>query len=111
MVEDKPWTKRMGGAGRWHNSGVVAFRGKPDILRKWEEACRKKPSRGDQETLHELLSFSPLMKLQHISDVPNIYNWLRVQIDNDGQDNSKKLAMHWTGEKGKNVIRKKIYNG
>lgn len=114
MVEDKPWSKRMGygpnSQVRWHNSGVVAFRNKPPILAKWEEACRKKPSRGDQETLHEMLSFSPLMKLQHVSDVPNIYNWLRVQLV-DGEDSSKKLAMHWTGNRGKNVIKKKIYNG
>ena len=115
MVEDKPWSKRMGQGPnsqiRWHNSGVVAFRNKPDILGSWERTCRKNPSRGDQETLHEMLSFSPLMKLQHIADAPNIYNWLRLQLENDGQDSSKKIAMHWTGERGKQTIRKKIYNG
>jgi len=107
MVEDKPWSKRRG--EKWHNSGVVAFRGKPPMLKKWVEQCSVSPKVGDQEVLHEILSISPLMRLQHITDLPNKYNWMRIQLL-DGMDSSKKLAMHWTGQKGKDKIRKIIYN-
>lgn len=107
MVEDKPWTTRM--REKWHNSGVVAFKGTPPILKTWVEACSRNPKQGDQEVLHELVSLSPLMRMQHISDVPNVYNWLRVQLL-DGQDDPNKIAMHWTGLKGKQKIEKMIYN-
>lgn len=109
MVEDKPWSRRRG--EKWHNSGVVAIRDKPQILHKWANDCRKKPKVGDQEVLHDIVNLTPLMRLQYISDLPNIYNWLRIQIDNDGQDNPNKLAMHWTGRKGKDIIKKRMYNG
>ena len=108
MVEDKPWSKRRG--EKWHNSGVVAFRGKPAMLKKWVEQCSVSPKVGDQEVLHELLSISPLMRLQHITVLPNKYNWLRIQLL-DGMDSGNKLAMHWTGQKGKDKIRKMMYNG
>lgn len=107
MVEDRPWSKRRG--EKWHNSGVVAFRDKPPILKAWMDACAKNPQQGDQEVLHEMVRVSPLMRMQHISDVPNIYNWLRVQLL-DNEDHPNKLAMHWTGFKGKEKIKKLIYN-
>ena len=103
MVEDKPWSKRRG--EKWHNSGVVAIRGKPPILKRWMLECVRNPQVGDQEVLHELLRGTPMLKLMHISDLPNIYNWLRLQLI-DGQDSSKKLCMHWTGLKGKEYIKK-----
>jgi hypothetical protein len=106
MVEDKPWSKRTGEL--WHNSGVVAVKGKPKILYDWEHVCRTRPVQGDQETLHLMLD-TPLKKLAAVNSVPNIYNWLRVQIL-DGEDNPNKLAMHWTGFKGKNEIRKIMYH-
>lgn len=108
MVEDKPWTRRRG--ERWHNSGVVAIDGKPPILKKWLLECTRNPKVGDQEVLHEILSGSPMLKLMHIVDLPDIYNWLRLQLV-DGYDSDKKLCMHWTGPKGKNQIRKLIDNG
>jgi len=108
MVEDKPWSKRRG--EKWHNSGVIAIRGKPAMLHKWANECRGKPNVGDQEVLHSIVNLNPLMRLTHISDIPNIYNWLRIQII-DGEDSPNKLAMHWTGQKGNDVIRKKMYNG
>ena len=108
MVEDKPWSKRRG--EKWHNSGVVAIRGKPAMLHKWANECRGRPKVGDQEVLHDIVNLNPLMRLTHITDLPNIYNWLRIQTI-DGEDSNKKLAMHWTGQKGNDVIRKKMYNG
>jgi hypothetical protein len=109
MVEDRPWTKRRG--EKWHNSGVVGVRGKPPILVQWTDQCKAKPSVGDQEVLHEMVRYDPLTRMRFISDVPNIYNWLRLQVTHDNENSFKKLCMHWTGEKGKNEIRKMIYNG
>ena len=105
MVEDKPWSKRRGET--WHNSGVYGIIGKPNILNKWIESCEKGIAKGDQEVLHELVKINPLMRLMHIATLPNIYNWLRIQLI-DGQDNPNKLIMHWTGEKGKQVIKGKM---
>ena len=101
----KPWTKRSG--EQWHNSGVVAFEGKPEILKRWVRAIETDPQRGDQETLHKMLP-TPLDKLINIVDIPNKYNWLRVQLENDKEDSKDKLIMHWTGKKGKDRIREKI---
>lgn len=106
MVEDRPWSKRRG--EKWHNSGVIAMRGKPPILKKWIENCMT-GSVGDQEVLHGMLRGNDITRMQHISDLPNIYNWLRLDIL-DGKDSKKKLAMHWTGQKGNDVIRKLMYN-
>lgn len=107
MVEDKPWSKRRGET--WHNSGIVGIKGKPPILHSWVQACKSQPRVGDQEVLHEMVRESPLKRMQHITSLPNIYNWLRLQIL-DGQDDPNKLCMHWTGQKGKNEIRKIMYN-
>jgi len=52
----------------------------------------------------------PLKKRIYIEDLPNIYNWLRIQLL-DGHDSSKKKIMHWTGAKGKEHIRGLIRNG
>ena len=79
---------------------------KPQVLRAWVGAVKKNPEVGDQEVLHSILD--PLLKLTHINDLPNIYNWLRLQLENDKQDNPNKLVMHWTGRKGKEVIRKLV---
>ena len=102
MVCDRPWTKRS--KQTWYNSGVVAFKDKPKILEKWVEAVRKNPVRGDQETLHLLLE-TPLDQMIYITELPNKYNWLRVQLQNDKQDSKDKLVMHWTGRKGKDKIK------
>jgi len=108
MVEDKPWSIRTGET--WHNSGVVAIKNKPQILTSWAQACIDNPIQGDQETLHSLIRDNPILRIGTIVSLPNIYNWLRVQLENDGHDNPNKLAMHWTGYKGKLMIRKLMYN-
>lgn len=110
MSEDKPWTKRMGGGGTWYNSGVVAFEDCPQILLNWAKEVETNPTRGDQETLHFMLS-DPLSKRIHITDLPNEYNWLRLQLEHDNQDSVKKKAIHWTGNKGKDRIKGMIENG
>jgi len=102
MVEDKPWSKRRGET--WHNSGIVAFKYTPVILRKWVQWVKERPQVGDQEVLHEILKMD-LNRLIHITDLPNKYNWLRLQVL-DGDEGQGKLVLHHTGRKGKDEIRK-----
>lgn len=100
MAIDNPWTKRMG--QKTHNSGVVAFMNKPQILTKWAEACVTSTERGDQEQLHAMLD--PLSKAVHIEDLPNKFNYLRIDfLDKNTVPDIR--AVHWTGEKGKAKIR------
>ena len=109
MVEDKPWTKRrpdMRGL-LYYNSGIVAFNGDPQILHQWAYNVEKNPQQGDQETLHAMME-SPLSQRVYITDLPNEYNWLRLQLEHDNQDSNKKKAIHWTGPKGKEKIRSKM---
>ncbi len=105
MAEDKPWTKRRG--HKWHNSGVVGFIDKPIILSQWAGAVRKSHDKapeefwGDQEILDSILS--PITKISYIQDLPNEYNVMRLQLK-DGYSGKIRI-MHWTGQKGKEIIR------
>lgn len=101
MVEDLPWSTRRG--EKWHNSGVVAFTGRPNILDEWAAAVAVNPQVGDQEVLHTLVR-DPMRRMIHITDLPREYNTLRLDvIDNTVPANVK--VMHWTGGKGKQVIK------
>lgn len=107
MVCDRPWTKRTGET--WYNSGVVGFIEKPEILKKWVDAIHDNINgRGDQEILHFNVLGNQINQLIYIEELPNIYNWLRLQLHNDHENSDKKLIVHWTGIKGKDVIRDKI---
>ena len=101
MVEDKPWSKRRGEI--WYNSGIVGFVDKPNILKQWAIRVEQAPTVGDQETLHEMLN--PITQLTYINPLPNEYNWLRIQFENDNQIPKKAKVIHWTGRKGKDRIR------
>lgn len=105
MVQDIPWTNRRGEI--WHNSGVVGVENHPQVLTAWANAVSIIPAPGDQEVLHQLIGQDPLRRRIYITDLPNKFNWLRLQLL-DGQDSPKKLVMHWTGQKGKDVIREKM---
>jgi len=107
MVEDKPWTKRRGDSRglQYYDSGIVAFKDSPVILHQWAKNIEKSPQQGDQEVLHSMME-SPLNQRIYISDIPNEYNWLRLQLEHDNQDSSKKKTIHWTGPKGKEKIKK-----
>jgi hypothetical protein len=107
MVEDKPWTKRRSDSRglQYYNSGIVAFKDSPVILHQWAKNVEKSPQQGDQEVLHSMME-SPLNQRIYISDIPNEYNWLRLQLEYDNQDSSKKKTIHWTGPKGKEKIKK-----
>ncbi len=104
MVIDHPWSQRSG--EKWHNSGVVGVFDKPPILYDWYANCRKNvEQRGDQEVLHVMKKDWGFMNYVH--DLPHQYNVLRLDI----QDNNvpkDPLIFHWTGPKGKEIIRKKM---
>lgn len=103
MVEDVPWSNRRGEV--WHNSGVVGFVDKPIILKHWMNQVEKTPQVGDQEVLHSLLT--PITKLKYINDLPRKYNTLRIDfIDDTAVENP--AVIHWTGQKGKDEIRRQI---
>ena len=103
MVIDHPWTNRRGEL--WHNSGVVAFQNKPMILRQWYQEIQNNPQRGDQETLHAMLN--PITKMSYIKDLPHKYNVLRLDLI-DNRVPKDIAAMHWTGQKGKDEIRRQM---
>ena len=105
MVQDKPWSKRLN--MEMYNSGIVGFVDKPYILWQWAKQVKENPQRGDQETLAAMLK-DPLQTLTYIEPLPNIYNWLRLQLENDRQDSPHKRIVHWTGPKGKERIKAKM---
>jgi len=107
MVQDKPWSQRTGQT--WHNSGVVGFKGTPEMLEAWETKVRMYQTDGDQEVLHSMFD-DDMHREKYINSLPNIFNWLRIQLI-DNQDDPHKKIMHWTGRKGKLVIQEKIKNG
>ena len=102
MVEDEPWSMRAG--QKWHNSGVVGVIDKPMILNQWALEIRNNGGQqGDQEVLHSMLT--PITKISAIHDLPNEYNVLRIQTEVDRTYNGPIRIMHWTGYKGKNIIK------
>lgn len=101
MVEDVPWTTRRNET--WHNSGVVAFSFKPNILDEWLEAIHANPIQGDQEVLH-LLVREGMRRSIHITSLPREYNTLRLDLI-DGTAPADIKIMHWTGQIGKKHIR------
>jgi len=105
MVEDQPWSIRRN--EKWHNSGLVAFVGRPMILTEWAEAVDSNPDVGDQEVLHNILR-DGLKRHIHITDVPKTYNTLRLDLHDNTAPNNIKI-MHWTGRKGKDEIWRMIH--
>lgn len=103
MGVDHPWTKRSG--SKWHNSGVVGFRGKPTILKRWRNRIQEVRGRGDQEVLFSMLN--EITKMTYITDLPHKYNVLRIDLIDKTQPDEI-AVMHWTGEKGKMEIRRQM---
>jgi len=108
MVEDSPWTARK--QETWHNSGVVAFNSRPNILDEWAAAISSLPEVtnsmfGDQDVLHHLVK-QDMRRRIHITDLPKAYNTLRLDLlDNTAPPELRIKMMHWTGNKGKDQIR------
>lgn len=105
LAEDKPWSSRRGET--WHNSGVVAFEGRPPILEQWAARVRANPAVGDQEVLHDIVR-EGLNRQIYISTLPPEFNWLRLMLT-DGMDSKRKKVMHWTGQAGKQHIKEVLY--
>ena len=101
MVEDRPWKKRRGGVQ--YNSGVVGIVNKPIILGMWQNWCLDTDQVGDQEVL--TANLNPITQMTYIHELPNEYNWLRLQIDNDNEPATNARIIHWTGQKGKDRIK------
>lgn len=109
MALDQPWTTRRSNRGNWYNSGVVAYQGVPAVLSEWNRFIVQKLTTevGDQEVLNWMLDGDTLRELTHIAHLPRIYNTLRLDvIDNTVPPNHK--IMHWTGKKGKDIIKEKM---
>ena len=107
MVIDHPWSKRRPELGHWHNSGVVAFEGTPQVLLDWYKECKTGNHVGDQEALHAWLGGDIMKKAIHIIEAPHKFNVLRIDIiDNNVPENP--VIMHWTGQKGNLEIRKQM---
>ena len=113
MVQDMPWSIRRNEI--WHNSGVVGVIGNPSILYEWAMACKMETGgytmgrieRGDQDALHDLVGQDPLSRIAAINNLPNRYNVLRIQLL-DGYDQNDMNIVHWTGYKGKDIIKEKM---
>lgn len=101
MVEDRPWAKRRGGVQ--YNSGVVGIVNKPMILGMWANWIMEGSEVGDQETL--TANLNPITQIKYINPLPNKYNWLRLQIENDNEPATNAKIIHWTGQKGNDRIR------
>jgi lipopolysaccharide biosynthesis glycosyltransferase len=113
LVEDRPWSKRRG--VKWYNTGVVAFRNRPNILDAWHAACSgmkyasEAPLYGDQDVLHAILK-DPLKRMIHITDLPHEYNTLRLDFVDEIAPKDPKV-IHHTGRLGKEKIRELMRNG
>jgi len=47
--------------------------------------------------------------MTYVNELPNEYNWLRLQIENDNQPANNAKVVHWTGPKGKERIKAMIH--
>ena len=80
---------------RWQ-TGIVGIKDK-QVLNKWFERCEMRQERSDQEAFNKVAHEFKINKL------PNEYHGLRL-----GKNNDIAKTIHWTGEDGKEIIRKKI---
>ena len=107
MAVDRPWTTRRGDRGTWYNSGVVGFEGIPPILSEWARYIKDGLTNevGDQEVLNWMLGGDPIREITHINHLPARYNFLRLDIQDKYQGFDDAAIVHWTGGKGKEVIK------
>ena len=107
MVKDHPWSLRRPENGDWYNSGVIAFEGRPPVLRMWLNEANNGDHRGDQEAMHHMINGCHMKRMMTISPAPHRYNVLRLDvIDNNVPSNP--IIMHWTGEKGNEEIKQQM---
>jgi hypothetical protein len=80
---------------RWQ-TGIVGIKDKK-VLDKWFDRCEMRQERSDQE------AFNKVAHEFKINRLPDNYHGLRL-----GKNNDIAKTIHWTGEDGKEIIRKKI---
>jgi len=84
-----------------YNSGVIPFRHHLPLVVDWARNCIERNSvfKGDQEV------FSAMIKEKNIpiAEIPPIYNWSRLQGENE-----ETVILHWHGIHGKTVIQGRI---
>ena len=90
-----------------YQTGVFVTKSQPEILKKWAIECDRgvTSNRGDQEILWDVINRENAHP--RISPIPEEYNWLRIALDK-GKDIPNKKIIHWTGDRGKQVIAEKI---
>tara|TARA_B100000902_G_C27175990_1_gene846381 strand:+ start:311 stop:946 length:636 start_codon:yes stop_codon:yes gene_type:complete len=90
----------------WWATGVIVVNDRPPLLEEWDKRLQAGDGiRGDQEALHDLINIQPH---EQIIELPQDYQWLRIAL-NKGKDSPTKKIIHWTGPKGKEIIRKNIH--
>ena len=116
MVVDHPWTESgspwtpQGNCGPWYNTGVVAYRGRPQIIIPWLKECETGNHRGDQEALYYILNQDPGRRFANIAEVSHRYNVLRLDLLQERVPDDP-CIVHWTGQKGKDEIRRQMNSG
>ena len=80
---------------RWQ-TGMVGINNK-QVLKKWFDRCEMRQERSDQEAFNKV---ADEFKINRISDN---YHGLRL-----GKNHDTSKTIHWTGDDGKQIIRKKI---
>jgi len=95
-----------------YNTGVVGIQDKPACVEEWKTMCDNPESffqmgRGDQELLWEMIRAEENPPLSHI---PKQYNWLRIYIEKYKKYHKDVRIIHWTGQRGKEIIAKSVRN-
>lgn len=112
VCPDLPWMKRKP-SQKWFNTGVIALTGKPVLFREWFKRCmnlpnnQHRPMYGDQNILAEMLINNKVV-MDNIVGLPNKYNVLRIQIQEDKTIPKDVLIYHWTGRKGDREIKRQM---
>ncbi len=94
-----PWVKADNAVA----SGVIATYHGNRLMVDWGKKClRMKNMRGDQEVFNSIIADKNIWD-KNIAIMPPEYQWLRIDGDREGV-----IMMHWTGTRGKDVIRQQL---
>lgn len=88
---------------RWQ-TGVFAVENNSKLLEVWVHKCINLMNRGDQEVLWDIVKDND----NYISQIPDEYNWLRRDVELKRKWTTPPKVIHWTGDVGKEIIKKKI---
>ena len=89
---------------KWQ-TGVFAIENNSKLLEVWSHRCINLTNRGDQEILWDIVKDSGM---QHIVQLPDDFNWLRLAIEEKKKWTTRPRVIHWTGQIGKDIIKQKI---